>query len=238
MWEGEQARFGVQAKPASHGLAATEARLIITEDRHRPEQPPSVPYAQIVDVALLLGWLSVRYLERNTELRVPLLFETTGWDHLAALVRVFRAHTCPALDYPPRPYLAWDEVWRCVARHQVEMVSSLLLDYERVLSFETRREAWDFEKRGWRRAPVCRTRAGLTLLTDHGLLHPVDQEPLRPGLLSFGIETLCFPGHAIQSIQPAQRSADPQGLRFLLDALLLHRGPKPLTVIGAAKRST
>src|SRR5437667_6696230 len=72
IWDGGEAPFGIWSHPASHAVAVTEHRFLLSEDRHTKGIIPSVraiPFDQVLYVelgrALLLGWFAIRFIEED-----------------------------------------------------------------------------------------------------------------------------------------------------------------------------
>jgi len=101
LWEGERALLGAHIYPASHALAVTDRRFIISEDRHIKGITPTVqviPFQKVICVdlgsALILGWLGIRFVEKDRISSTGLLFTTsTGRHHFHAAVREYRRLT-------------------------------------------------------------------------------------------------------------------------------------------------
>lgn len=207
LWDGEGCCFGITSASASHAVAVTGDRLIVSRDLHREGEPPSlycIPYDRILSLemgtALLLGWLSILFIEKGRLSRLSILFKTTGFNHYEAAVREYRAIAGAKCTWGERggrtssvkvpdemtvPYLA--------------KVRQLLLDRERILYSIHSPRLWGREKRLWKFAPVCIAGEGVLLMTNLGLLFAADDTDMLPNVLSYGVNVWCIPRDAVRT---------------------------------------
>ena len=207
IWDGESAHFDVRGEPASHGVAVTDSRLLISRDFHRRGRPPalfSVPFEHILYVelgtALLLGWFAIRFAAGGRLASVCLLFEATvGAEHFSSAVRAFRA----AVGSRCRPHggracIPWSEVWNRVTPYQARNLAPLLFDGERPIAAIGSRLSWGLRRRFLGRAPVRVADDGTLVVTDLGVLYVMTEPDIRPDLWSFGVNVWTVPHDAIR----------------------------------------
>ena len=122
MWEGERAHFGITSQPASHALAVTDRRFIISRNHHTRDGIPtvhSIPFHSVLAVesgnALLQGWFVIRFsTEKNPDSICILYKSTTGRDLFCQAARSYRslAHHLPpsAPDSTLRKAARWNTI--------------------------------------------------------------------------------------------------------------------------------
>jgi len=76
-------------------------------------------------------------------------------------------------------------------------------------------ETWGMEKRGWKKVPICLTANGIFVATHLGFLYAVDEPPLKPGMVNFGINVSCIPPEVIKSTILLEKGAGGNSLPFL-----------------------
>src|SRR5712692_3541282 len=225
IWDGDTAPFGIHGQPASHAVAVTTQRFIISEDCHTEGSVPSVhtiPFDQVLSIevgsALLLGWLALRFVEKDAVCQTALLYNAaTGRHHFAAAVRAYRAlaarHSGRHLSREDQ--MQWSEVWRHTARHQTGGLQSLIIDGERPLAMLRAVELWTTEKQWRKNVPVCLTTAGMFVATDSGFLSVTDEPAPRPHMLRFGVNVSCIAPDAVQSMTLREQHVHASSVRFL-----------------------
>jgi hypothetical protein len=118
IWEGEEAPFGVRAPSASHAVAVTEERFIVSEDRHQTGVCATVfavPFHRVIEVelgsALLIGWFAVRFIRDGDVVSSSVLFPaSTGMLHFATAIRHYRRATQPEPASSSQRGMVWHEV--------------------------------------------------------------------------------------------------------------------------------
>jgi len=209
--------------PASHAVAVTDQRFIISEDRHIKGITPTVqaiPFQEVICVelgsALILGWLSIRFVENNRLSSTGLLFTTsTGRDHFHAAVREYRRVIGSPGEELQRGTIPWEEVWHQTALLQRERLKLLILKREQPVCVIHSSETWGMEKRGWKKRPLCLNAKGIFVATNFGLIYAVDEPPLKPGMVSFGINVCCIPPDVLKTATLLEKKAHEHNLRFL-----------------------
>jgi hypothetical protein len=85
IWPGKNGPFGLYAMPASHAVAVTKYRFIISEDRHMEGITPtvqSIPFDKVFYIelgnALLLGWFSIEFIVDDKPSCATLFFPATS----------------------------------------------------------------------------------------------------------------------------------------------------------------
>ena len=223
LWEGERAILAAHTYPASHAVAVTDQRFIISEDRHIKGITPTVqaiPFQEVICVelgsALILGWLSIRFVENNRLSSTGLLFTTsTGRDHFHAAVREYRRVIGSPGEELQRGTIPWEEVWHQTALLQRERLKLLILKREQPVCVIHSSETWGMEKRGWKKRPLCLNAKGIFVATNFGLIYAVDEPPLKPGMVSFGINVCCIPPDVLKTATLLEKKAHEHNLRFL-----------------------
>lgn len=202
--EAGNAPFGIHAEPASHALAITDKRFLISKNMHIDKIPPivqDIPFSQVICIevgnALLLGWLAIRYREKGQLSCASLFYTARGSHHFEAVVREFRKTHGKSQNYLSAGGITWTEVWEQAPKPQTAILKSLILEEEKPAYLFRSTETWVTEKR--RRKKVCITAEGRLLVTDCGLIHAVDERPIAPHILSYGVNVCCIPPDAIHS---------------------------------------
>jgi hypothetical protein len=100
VWPEKKGPFGLHATPASHAVAVTKYRFIISEDRHKEGIAPtvqSIPFDQVLYVqlgsALCLGWFVIQFVEGKKTFCTTLFFTATGIGYFETLIRQYRRMT-------------------------------------------------------------------------------------------------------------------------------------------------
>ena len=223
LWEGEKAIFSARVYPASHAIAVTENRFIVSEDRHTEGIPPTVqtiPFDQVTGVelgsAMILGWLTIRYRENDHLSSLALLYTTsTGVEHFHRAVREYRRVTDPSGGDPIEIPRQWSEIWPHVAPLQAERLKLLLLEGELPIQVIHSSPIWGAHKRGWKRVPICLVTNGILLVTQRGLLYAVDEPAPRPDVLTFGVNVSCIPPEVVKSAALLQKTVCGETLHYL-----------------------
>jgi len=222
-WESKKEILALSAYPASHAVAVTERRFIISEDRHLQGIPPTVqciPFDRVISVqlgsALLLGWFAVQYADEDELSSTTLLYTTTsGKDHFHRAMREYRKLFKPIDGHRMLPGRLWAEVWPKASLLQMERLQLLMREGEFPIFLIHSSETWNTVKQRWRRVPVCVKPRGIFLATNFGFFYAVDEPPQRPGMLNFGVEVYSLPPEALRSAVLGEKPCQDKPLSFL-----------------------
>jgi hypothetical protein len=223
IWQGREAPFGIHASPASHGVAVTEDRFLISEDHHIREIAPtilSIPFDQVLCVevgsALILGWLVIRFLENDKLSCTSLLYSaTTGGDHFNSAIREYRRIIRPTYKLPSRRGLQWHEVYQHTPLVQGDRLRSLTVKGEYPVHMVRSSEFWGSKKRWWKTVPVSLAANATLISTNVGLTFAVEESAIRPNAFSFGVNISCISFNAVKSAHLFEEKKDQEHLRFL-----------------------
>jgi hypothetical protein len=206
IFDAECGLFGIRGTPASHGVAVTQDRFVISRDSHRPDTAPtteSISFAHVVAVdlggALVLSWLAIWYADGAAIRSSTVLFGGSGRHHFEAVVRVFRRLTSPAV-VDSRPPLSCNGMWRSAPAYLADAIAPLLLEDEEISCCARWEETWRSSRRGWRAVPVCTSSPGLICTSQAGVLLALSESRLRPNLLSFGVNLVSVPWGALGTV--------------------------------------
>ncbi len=207
MYEAQGGHFGIRAFPASHALAVTNRRLVVTSNRHLKAVAPevhSIPHGSVLTLeigsALLMGWLSIRFVSETGPGCVTLIFNAAGgWEHFHAAVRTYRrASGCDRVAQGGET-VPW---WQVQARTPPALARSLRLlvpETEPCLGWIGSSEMWGIRKRGWKKISYCLRTNGILVAGSHGLVYIHEEPPLRRELTNFAFNALCIPLEALRS---------------------------------------
>ena len=222
-WESKKGIFGVSVYPASHAIAVTERRFIISEDHHLEGIRPtvrSIPFDRVVSIqlgsALLLGWLAIQFVGQDQLFSTALLYTTSsGKEHFHRAIREYRKLFKSIDGHRMLPGRLWAEAWPKTSFLQMERLQLLKTEEEFPIFLIHSSEKWDTLKRRWRRVPVCIKAKGIFVATNFGLFYAVDEPPQKPGLLNFGVEVHCLPPEALKSAVVVEKPCQDKTLLFL-----------------------
>lgn len=198
MWDGRNGPFGISAAPASHALALTPTRLLLSEDRHVPGVTPglvSVPLEAVTALgwgsSLMVGWLRLEWQETAQARSTAMLFRaSTAQRHVQAVIGQLRA-SLPAADIAG-PTMAWQEVWDVVGSLVREEIEPALASGEHALVAGATTPPADAPARRPRRGRAETAEARHLLATDRGLLIArTGRAGARAG--TFGTDVLFIP---------------------------------------------
>ena len=92
--------FGLKAAESSSGVCVTDARFIISNNKHIKgieSVLTSINFEDILYVtigsAMLLSWFSVGFISRGESKRLTILFSSNGKHHFQKALRVFKKHS-------------------------------------------------------------------------------------------------------------------------------------------------
>jgi hypothetical protein len=207
IWPERKGPFGLCATPASHAVAVTKYRFIISEDRHMEEIAPtvqSIPFDQVFYVelgnALLLGWFSAEFVLDNKPSCATLFFPaTTGMKHFGIAVRKYRSMIGPTHDQLPADAIDWPDIWQNTPTTEVDHLMPLILKEELPFSMLRSSEFWISRKRRWKSIPVYLSTNGILVSTNFGFIHATEEAPVRPDVFSFGVNVFCIAFDALKS---------------------------------------
>ena len=154
IFEAKKAPFGLHASPASHTVAVSKHRFIISENRHMKGIAPtiqSIPFGQVLYVqlgsALSLGWFGIQFVENEKPFCTTLFFTVTGMGHFETLIREYRRMTGANDDRFPKK-IDWVNVWHRTPMTQVD--SSIVVGPTKVAAGWTMWcPGWWFFERKW-----------------------------------------------------------------------------------------
>ena len=207
-WEGRGRHFGIEASPASHALAVTARRFVISRDAHDDSSPTvtSIPFDAVLSVekgsALLLAWLVIRYVADARVQAFTILHKSTGAHHVDESIRTWRA---TLLTVSARS-VQHDEHWKSVPRFLFHEMEPLLLDDECVRASLHASERWNEPRRFFvRRATFVQPWTSL-VIADRGVIFGMAEQPERPLMHAFGANVVVVPPEALANaaIQTAE----------------------------------
>jgi len=221
--------FGLHATPASHAVAVTKNRFIISENQHMKRIAPtiqSIPFDRVlctqIGSALSLGWFAIQFGENEKPFCTTLFFTVTGIEHFEALIRNYRRMAVSNRGRVPLKK-EWVDIWRRTPMTQVDRVRSLVTKEELPFNSVRSSERWRLEKKRWKSIPVCVCTNGILVSTDFGFIHAADESCIRPNIFSFGVNVSCIPLDALKSTRILQKWMDGNHLYVL--RLEIGRGP-------------
>jgi hypothetical protein len=216
--------FGLYATPASHAVAVTKHRFIISENRHTEGITPtvqSISFDQVLYVelgnALILGWFSIEFVADDKPSCTTFFFPaTTGMKHFGILVRKYRSTTCRSWQQlPVDDAMDWTDIWQHTPRTEVDHLMPLILKEEFPLSMLRSSELWIYRKRRWKSIPVCLSINGIFVLTSAGFIYAKEEAPVSPNVLSFGVNISCIAFDALKSARLHEKRLYGRLLTFL-----------------------
>lgn len=197
--------FGICAVPASHALAVTDERFLISQDQHIDTIAPTVteiPFSQVICIeignALLLGWLVIRFIKDGQLSDASLFYTARGSHHFERAVCEFRKMHGISQNSLSECGIIWTEVWKQTPKPHTDILKSIILEKEKPVSLFRATEFWGTEKR--RRKQVCLAVEGSLLVTDLGFLYAVDEQPIAPHIMSYGVNVCCIPSDSLYSV--------------------------------------
>jgi len=221
IWPGKKGPFGLFATPASHAVAVTKNRFIISENRHMKGIAPtiqSIPFDQVLYIqigsALSLGWFAIQFVEDEKPFCTTLFFTVTGMKHFETVIREYRRMTGANDDRFPKK-IDWVNVWHRTPMTQVGRLKPLILKEELPFSMLRSSELWILRKRRWKNIPACLSTNGILVSTNFGFIHATDEPCVRPKIFSFGVNVSCIPYHAFKSAQLLEKWMCERLLPFL-----------------------
>ncbi len=237
IWDGRSAPFGISAEPASHAVVVGRDRFVISRDVHRDGASPgvrTVPFSDILYVQLgssfCLGWLAVLFAAGGKAALETMLFPALGRDHFAAAVREYRSAVAQSAERDSaQSALLWDEVWM-QDRLQAERTGELLVPGETPISALHSHELWAEQRGLWKRKWTCLSREGLLVLTNAGILHVARETYNRPVTWNIGMNVVCVPGEAVQSLAISTKLLSGRRLHYVQIVLARADAPACLEV--------
>ncbi len=206
MREAGMSPFGIHAEPASHALAVTDHRFLISKDRHIKTIAPTIreiPCSRVICVeignALLLGWLAIHFIENGQPACASMFYTARGSHHFERAIREFRNMYGKSQNYIPAEGATWADVWEKTPKMQSDIIRSLILKKENPLFLLCSNEIWGAQKRGKKKIVLAPN--SVLLVTDWGFIHAVDEQPVSPQMLSYGVNVRCTPLDTLYSIE-------------------------------------
>jgi hypothetical protein len=207
IWDGTWAPFGISAQPASHALAVTNNRFLLSRNLHRDDAEPtvfSIPFEQVLWAecgnAILLGWFSLYSILEDGPGRISVLFKSTGEKFFTAALRRYR-QTLPRQDPTAghgKGQAAWQDLWNRVNELEACGVRPLLLEDEMLMGWLRAGQKWRYRRKLMRWRPECESPENLLLWTSTGVIHVIQEPDIRPEIHSFGLTVRSVPWDAIQ----------------------------------------
>lgn len=202
-WEGSTAPFGLTAHPASHGIALTKSRWIISQDWHVSWQEPrvdSIPFTSVLLVekgsAMLQAWLSIQYEDNGGLQRITILHKAIGSHHFDDAIRTYRR-----LSQTGIPSVgAESDSWQHIPIYVAQELIPVLVDGEHVTSSTHTTEQWKNEWRRWRHFDCCVQPWSAFLVTDYGYVYAEAEKSRERGLWAFGANVWCIPADVIRGV--------------------------------------
>ena len=224
MWEGRGGPFGIRGAPASHAVAVTEHRFMISRDEHVAGVPPellSIPLASVLAVesgsALMLAWLVLHYADAGVTRSATVLYRALGRKHFVAAVRAYRSAASPELAGGRASAPGWPAVWELVGERYREELEPLLAEAERPLAAVAWPAVVGHRRRGHGDRPVVIAPAGAVLVTTRGLLAVGEDPAVSPHSPNFGVNAVSLPCAALRTAALEDRTTNGPcvvGLRF------------------------
>jgi hypothetical protein len=201
----KKAPFGLHATPASHAVAVTRNRFIISENKHMKGIAPtvqSIAFDQVLYVqlgsALSLGWFAIQFVENEKPFCTTLFFTVTGIEHFETLIRNHRRMAASNRGRFPLKK-DWADIWRRAPVTQADRLGSLITEEELPFISIRSSERWYLEKKRWRSIPVCLSTNGILVSTNFGFIHAADESCIRPNIYSFGVNVSCISPDAMKN---------------------------------------
>jgi len=222
--------FGLQATPASHSVAVTRHRFVISKDRRIKAIAPSlqsIPFNQVVSVelgnALFFGWLSIRFAVDEKASCTTLFFPSaTGMRHFGLAVSEYRRMTRPTHGLMPSKIIEWADVWRHTPKTEVDHLKLLIIKEEIPFNWLRSSERWVLRKSRGKSVPSYVSQNGILISTNIGFIHATEEPCTRPEIFSFGVNASCIAFDGLKSAQVLEKSLN--GTRFCFLQLKIARG--------------
>ena len=223
IWPEKKGPFGLHATPASHAVAVTKYRFIISEDRHMKGIIPtvqSIPFDQVLYIelgsALLLGWFSAEFVVDDKPSCATLFFPaTTGMKHFDIAVRKYRRITGPAYDKLSVDAMDWADIWQSTPTTEVDHLMPLIIKEELPFNILRSSELWITGKRRWKSIPICLSTNGILVSTNFGFIYATEEAPVRPHVFIFGVNVSCIAFDALKAARLREKRMHGRTLCFL-----------------------
>jgi hypothetical protein len=184
--------FGVFGTSASHAVAVTSTRIVVSRDPHRDgvsRSARAIPLDCVLSIrigeALVLGWLVVRFAENGSLQSETVLFRSSGRRHFENAVRAARSDELP--PSPPNPAPEWRTVDSASPPYLRDALPRVVLGGERPTIVLRSSERWR-TRSGRRASPRCLSPSAVAVLSDRALFLLESECPSRPGGLAFGVD--------------------------------------------------
>ncbi len=204
MWPGGGGPFGIRARPASHAVAVSDRRFLVSSDPHLDGEPPalhSIPFSALLRVesgsAGALAWLVIVWAAQGSVRSVPLLYRALGRRHVAAAIRGWRvAARVGSGDLDPGDP-AWPALWlRLDELHRGE-VEPLVVEGERLLAAVSWPAVLDQPHRRHGDATVRVVPAGALIVSSLGVIAVGDDPTAAPGGAGLAVNAVAIPAEAL-----------------------------------------
>jgi len=212
IWDGTWAPFDMSAQPASHALAVTKGRFLLTRDLHRDDTDPtvfSIPFDRVLLAecgnAHLLGWFSLRCVLEDGPGRVSVLFRATGAELFSSAIRHYRQALPRQVSMVgcAQRRAAWHDLWKRMGRPDVREVRPLILDDEVLLAWLRAGASWRYRRELLGKRPQCHRPENLLLWTCRGAIHVIHEPDVHPKSPSFGLTVRTIPREAMRLAEVA-----------------------------------
>ncbi len=226
IWPAESGPFGLTGQPASHGLAVTASRFVITRNFHTGDgglDTQSIPFASVlcvqVGTAHLMGWFAVCHAREGRAATATIFHKATGTDLFIEAIRAYRLavrrrRTPRAVGGP-----TWDELWSGTQRWSlVRQLRPLILEHEQPLAMISLPRAWAGAGRRRRKSGPAPTGETVLVETTDALLQAVREPDAGPKSRGYGLNFTCMPGHVIRGAAVVESDSrdGPPALRLTL----------------------
>ena len=236
--EGESTPFGFIGEAASHGLAVTDSRFIITRNRHVEGvslTATSIPFSKVLRIDLgeahMMGWLAIRFADRGKAATKTILHKTTGAEFFAEAIGEYRKAIHPGIRHlRGQDQAGWGHSVGGTTRAQRLLVrlQSFALDGERLFDAIYCRQAWTSVRRLIASQRRALTGEGVLVVTDLAVLRATREPDAKPGVRSYGINFTFIGRHVVRAAELASQSAG--GKRLSVLRLVLAAGGAEETV--------
>jgi len=206
MWVGQGGPFGIRAAPASHGIATTDHRFIISANRHIAGEPPtlvSIPFSAVLCVesgsALMLGWLVIRFMEAGSARSATVLYRALGRKHCLTAVRAYRTALRGGRADRREPATRWTDVSKRIGERAWEELEPLLVEGEEPLAAASWKAVHGWRRRRRAEHLSCLAPAGAIVVSSDALLVVGGDPNALPRSPNFGINAVCVPFDALRA---------------------------------------
>ena len=216
IWDGTWAPFDISAQPASHALAVTKSRFLLSRDLHRDDTDPavfSISFDRVLWAecgnAHLLGWFSLCHVMADGPACISVLFRATGAEFFTSALRHYRQalprHASMVACGQSRA--AWHDFWKCTGKPDAREVRPLILDDEALLGWFRAGQSWQYRHELLGKRPQCSRPENLLLWTCRGAIHVTHEPDVHPKCPSHGLTVRTIPREAMRLAEVAAEGA-------------------------------